>query len=279
VLWSRHSVQSDWVHIEADEAKRRRILVPALIDDVQIPLAFRRIQTANLVDWAEGSPRAGFDELVSAVSEVLSSSSHDEPTHTTDVVTAAMAADPAPPDGCERIRLPETKTATTRTAGWGYATRKEMILLSVPILALIGIAAYTYTHRARTMASPSKREPSQFKPEAADPLSASGPRHPSPPEPSAEPRTNERSKRTSVSPPEDTGPARPPEKLPSLPAGTVRVNPKDELSNVWIVAGEFVMGCSPDDDLLLRPANTAARARQWGDNARNPTLKCRDCLS
>ena len=48
VLWSRYSVQSSWVRTEADEGQRRRVLIPALLDDVVIPLAFRRIQAANL---------------------------------------------------------------------------------------------------------------------------------------------------------------------------------------------------------------------------------------
>jgi formylglycine-generating enzyme len=73
VLWSRNSVQSRWVRTEAHEADRRRILVPALIDDasINIPLAFRRIQAANLVGWC-GAPTAEFHDLVQAVAAVLS---------------------------------------------------------------------------------------------------------------------------------------------------------------------------------------------------------------
>lgn len=48
VTWSRESVHRDWVLIEAGEGKRRGILIPALIDDVTIPLAFTRIQSATL---------------------------------------------------------------------------------------------------------------------------------------------------------------------------------------------------------------------------------------
>ena len=55
VLWSENAVESHWVEQEADEALRRRILVPAFIDRVTIPLGFRGLQAANLVDW-NGSP-------------------------------------------------------------------------------------------------------------------------------------------------------------------------------------------------------------------------------
>ena len=71
VLWSRNSVESDWVRTEADEGKRRGILVPALLDSVAIPLGFRRIQAANLVDWAADFTHVEFAKLVGAVSEIL----------------------------------------------------------------------------------------------------------------------------------------------------------------------------------------------------------------
>jgi len=48
VCWSRASVESRWVSSEAEEGLRRGILVPALIDDVSPPLAFRSVQAADL---------------------------------------------------------------------------------------------------------------------------------------------------------------------------------------------------------------------------------------
>jgi hypothetical protein len=51
VLWSAASVASTWVKTEAAEAMRRKILIPALIDGVKIPLEFRRLQAADLSNW------------------------------------------------------------------------------------------------------------------------------------------------------------------------------------------------------------------------------------
>ncbi|MGH2822429.1 MAG: toll/interleukin-1 receptor domain-containing protein, partial [Thermoleophilaceae bacterium] len=48
VLWSKHSVVSDWVKGEATEARERGVLVPALIDAVKPPLEFRRKETVDL---------------------------------------------------------------------------------------------------------------------------------------------------------------------------------------------------------------------------------------
>ena len=55
VVWSEESVDSDWVHNEAQDGHDRGILVPAQVDDVKLPLAFRGAQTANLVGWPKSS--------------------------------------------------------------------------------------------------------------------------------------------------------------------------------------------------------------------------------
>ena len=71
-LWSKTSVSSKWVKIEASEGDRREILIPVLIErDVKIPLAFRRIQAADLRDWGGKLPHPGFDNLLEAVAGIL----------------------------------------------------------------------------------------------------------------------------------------------------------------------------------------------------------------
>jgi formylglycine-generating enzyme required for sulfatase activity len=71
VLWSRTSVSSKWVKTEASEGDKRGIIIPVLIDDVKIPLAFRRIQAADLKDWVGKLPHLGFDNLLKAVTGIL----------------------------------------------------------------------------------------------------------------------------------------------------------------------------------------------------------------
>ena len=71
VLWSKDSVKSDWVKSEAEEGKQRKILVPALIDKVKIPLAFRRIHAADLTKWQPNTPHSEFDSLLKAILEIV----------------------------------------------------------------------------------------------------------------------------------------------------------------------------------------------------------------
>lgn len=71
VVWTEESAGSRWVRTEAAEGLDSGILVPVLLDAVAIPLAFRRIQAADLTDWKPGPPHAGFDELITAVNALL----------------------------------------------------------------------------------------------------------------------------------------------------------------------------------------------------------------
>jgi hypothetical protein len=72
VLWSKTSVSKDWVRTEASEGRIRKILIPVLIErDVRIPIEFRRMQAADLIDWGGKLPHQGFDNLLNAIAGIL----------------------------------------------------------------------------------------------------------------------------------------------------------------------------------------------------------------
>jgi TIR domain len=70
VLWSKNSVESKWVKIEAHAGSNRGILIPAaLITNMELlPLAFRFEQTASLVGWKGEKSHRGYQSLVDAIS-------------------------------------------------------------------------------------------------------------------------------------------------------------------------------------------------------------------
>jgi hypothetical protein len=69
VLWSHASATSHWVLDEAQEGHKRGLLVPARLDDVEVPLGFRQVQTIDLAD--SGDDDGALDALVAAVGRVL----------------------------------------------------------------------------------------------------------------------------------------------------------------------------------------------------------------
>jgi len=56
VLWSRHSIDSNWVVAETSEGWNRGILVPVRLDDCEPPMPFRQTQSRDLSSW-KGSTR------------------------------------------------------------------------------------------------------------------------------------------------------------------------------------------------------------------------------
>ncbi len=67
VLWSAHSVESDWVRAEADDGRKRGLLVPALIEPVNPPLQFRLLETIDLTRWADDRDPVAFDRFCAAI--------------------------------------------------------------------------------------------------------------------------------------------------------------------------------------------------------------------
>ena len=71
VLWSSNSVGSQWVRNEADVGASRNALISVLIEGVTLPLAFRRVQAADLIGWKGDphDPRLG--ELLQSIAYFL----------------------------------------------------------------------------------------------------------------------------------------------------------------------------------------------------------------
>jgi hypothetical protein len=71
VLWSEASIKSQWVKEEAIEGLERQILIPVLIEDVDIPIGFRRIQAAQLISWQGNRKSPMFIKLLKTISRML----------------------------------------------------------------------------------------------------------------------------------------------------------------------------------------------------------------
>ena len=86
VLWSGESRDSRWVKKEARFAFNRDILVPALLDDSEIPFEFEDIEAAVLKGW-DGGPSAELENLLARVQDLVGGE---------EVQQEAIAAAPGP---------------------------------------------------------------------------------------------------------------------------------------------------------------------------------------
>jgi hypothetical protein len=59
VIWSRRSVESQWVISEAAAAREKKVLVPVTIDGHELPIDFRALHTTDLTAWVPGDQLPG----------------------------------------------------------------------------------------------------------------------------------------------------------------------------------------------------------------------------
>jgi len=118
VLWSKDSVQSDWVRDEAALARDLGLLSPAMLDDSKPPLGFGQYHAVDLSTWSGQAEGAEFDRLIHAVCQGA----------------LAKPTDPAP-QGAPEDRFKQ------RVNALGVFVQRRRLLLGGSVAALAGFGA------------------------------------------------------------------------------------------------------------------------------------------
>jgi len=71
VIWTKHSLASDLVLMEAGEAAQKRILAVAVLEKVDLPQAFINIESANLIGWNGEKGQPEISRLCSSIANIL----------------------------------------------------------------------------------------------------------------------------------------------------------------------------------------------------------------
>ena len=79
VLWSTASVQSRWVLGEAETAVERAVLVPILIEEVEIPLQFKAIHASNFAIRNRASRKVEINKALEAIAGYVRDGSTPDP--------------------------------------------------------------------------------------------------------------------------------------------------------------------------------------------------------
>jgi hypothetical protein len=75
VLWSKESVKSEWVRAESSIGRERGILVPVMIQHVNIPVPFNLLHTADLTGWHGDRADPTYRDVVREVKSLAGKSS------------------------------------------------------------------------------------------------------------------------------------------------------------------------------------------------------------
>lgn len=111
ILWSAHSVKSTWARTEAEEGRNRGILIPVLIEDVRIPLAFRNIQAANLIKWDNNPDDPNFVSFLNDIRLLVPKGSLEKNKIVDDLTLSKKK------ESRSDIDITETKKSTVTTKG------------------------------------------------------------------------------------------------------------------------------------------------------------------
>ncbi len=74
VLWSKNSIESDWVKDEASHARDRQRLVPISLDGSHPPLGFRQYQMIDLSQWRGKAEASQMDAVRRAIASAVGQS-------------------------------------------------------------------------------------------------------------------------------------------------------------------------------------------------------------
>ena len=129
VVWSAAAVDSQWVHEEAVVGKKKKILIPVMLENVEPPLGFSSIQAANLVGWDGDFGSPPFQQLLGAIALI-------------------PGIGPAGGDGRkpgvekqpgEQVKLPDDTPATW--SSWPVPGKGIAVMVIVIAVALAGVLA------------------------------------------------------------------------------------------------------------------------------------------
>lgn len=71
VLWSKSSVESQWVRSEANRARELGKLVQARLEPARLPMPFDQIQCADLEKWRRGRAHRGWSQVVRSIDALI----------------------------------------------------------------------------------------------------------------------------------------------------------------------------------------------------------------
>jgi hypothetical protein len=150
-LWSVHSVSSQWVRAEAEEGANRNMLVSVLIEDVRLPIAFRRIQAAKLLNWTGSKEDEQLKDVLRAVKFVVEKPPQAEGTAAAQPDAPAVAAAAAPPAAPALARVP---TAAPQPSAPPTGTRSPAMIAAVLAGVLVLGGAVWMVARTGTAGTP-----------------------------------------------------------------------------------------------------------------------------
>lgn len=129
VLWSVHSIASDYVKEEADYAKTNTVLVPLRIDQTALPFGFARIHTTDILDWHGSIQDPEWRRVVDAIESSLQERAS---------IRSAESVPPDDPLEASRPSIPVEIVKPQRT----HVSASAILAIAIVMIMLLGIFVF-----------------------------------------------------------------------------------------------------------------------------------------
>jgi len=113
VIWTKRSAASEWVKNEANEASQLGKLVPLLLENVPLPLAFKRTETALLSGWKGEPDHPELLLLFNAISQTIQKNKEKKDSGNPD-----LATNPKETSGHKEWKLDEKIIKSSSVSGY-----------------------------------------------------------------------------------------------------------------------------------------------------------------
>lgn len=71
VVWTKKSITSEWVKNEASDALQKNKLVPIVLEELALPLAFKRVESAMLINWEGDETHPELEILYNSIENIV----------------------------------------------------------------------------------------------------------------------------------------------------------------------------------------------------------------
>jgi formylglycine-generating enzyme required for sulfatase activity len=138
-VWSDSSINSNWVQEEADDGMQRNTLIPVMIDQIDLPRGFKRLQTADLMDWQGDVNSANWQMILAQIRKLVSNRAAAEAAERQAAEQVQAKAQASLQPRARPAPVAQSRTEPPVKKGGGFP-----LLLVVGLLALVGAGVSGY---------------------------------------------------------------------------------------------------------------------------------------
>ena len=174
VVWSAAAAASEWVRAEADMARNQKKLVQTSIDDRMPPMPFNQLHFVSLAGWDGGDDHPGWRKVKESLVALCGPPGGEAAIPPAPAAAPPPAAPAPPPAPAPRPAAPEPAPAP-RASGSSNRLLIAAILVSLLVVATVGVLALLRGREAPPVESNRTASPADLAGAAPQPIPVAPP--------------------------------------------------------------------------------------------------------